>query len=81
MKRYFLKQTIDELTLIKYGFNIMETPVGTAAILQEKENDINSLIVILKPPVREVKHRYQNADEKLETLIKGIRDLVDERNV
>jgi archaellum component FlaC len=59
----------------------METPVGTAAILEKESGDINSLIVILKPPIREVKHRYQNADEKLETLIKDIKDLVDERNV
>ena len=81
MKRYFLKSTIDELTLIKYGFNLMETPVGTAAILEKESGDINSLIVILKPPIREVKHRYQDANEKLEALIKDIKDLVDERNV
>lgn len=80
MKRYFLKQNVDEEKLLEYGFEILDTPAGIAAIYSTKD-DLDSLITILKPPIREVKTRYQNHNSNIDELVKPIKDILDERNV
>jgi hypothetical protein len=80
MKRYFLKQNVTDETLEKYGFEFMDTPAGRAAIYP-MQKEIDSLIVILRPPIREIKSRYQKETNDLEETIKSIKELLDERNV
>jgi hypothetical protein len=75
MKRYFLKEKVNEDTLRKRGFTFLETPVGKAAV---KDDEI---IVILNPPIREIKHRYQKPAEELDNKVFDIMDLLEVRNV
>jgi hypothetical protein len=81
MKKYFLKPNITDEVLKNYGFVFLETSVGRAAVYEDPNDKVKSMIVILKPPIRQIKHRYQNPNSTLEDLIKIINDLVDERNV
>jgi hypothetical protein len=74
MKRYFLKDRVSEDILKKRGFTIMDTPAGKAAV---RKDDI---IVILNPPINEVKHRYQHSTQELKDKINDIMDLLEVRN-
>ena len=75
MKRYFLKDNITEKILKERKFTFLNTPVGKAAI---REDDI---IVVLNPPIREVKHRYQHSTQELDIKLSDIMDLLVVRNV
>jgi hypothetical protein len=75
MKRYFLKDKVNEEMLKEKGFTFMDTPVGKAAVRQD------DIIIILNPPIREIKHRYQNPTEELDIKVSDIMDLLEVRNV
>jgi hypothetical protein len=75
MKRYFLKDNVNEKMLKDRKFTFLDTPAGKAAV---REDDI---IVILNPPIREVKHRYQHSTQELDIKLYDIMDLLVVRNV
>jgi hypothetical protein len=75
MKRYFLKEKVNETMLKERGFTFMNTPVGKAAVRDDE------IIVILNPPIREIKHRYQSPTEELDAKVSDIMDLLEVRNV
>jgi hypothetical protein len=75
MKRYFLKEKVNEDILKKRGFTFLNTPVGKAAVRDD------AIIIILNPPIREIKHRYQNPEEELDSKVFDIMDLLEVRNV
>jgi hypothetical protein len=74
MKRYFLKDSVSEDVLKKRGFKIMDTPAGKAGV---RKDDI---IVILNPPIREIKHRYQHSTQELKDKVNDIIDILEVRN-
>jgi hypothetical protein len=74
MKRYFLKDKVNEKNLKERGFSFLNTPAGIAAVREDE------IIIILNPPIREVKHRYQNSNQDLEEKIRDIMDLLEVRN-
>jgi len=80
MKKYYLRPNVTEQMLLENGFTLMDTPVGRAAIYTE-DKEIDSLIVILNPPIRELKNRYQNNSSNIENVIKPLKKLLEERNV
>jgi hypothetical protein len=75
MRRYFLKEKVSEDMLKKRGFTFMDTPVGKAAVRDDE------IIVILNPPIREIKHRYQEPTQELDNKVNDIMDLLEVRNI
>lgn len=80
MIRYFLKDKVTEKILEERLFRIMETPVGRAAVRLVDDED-NAIIIVLDPPIREVRHRYPTNTKTIEEKIEDILDLVEKRSI
>jgi len=80
MKKYFLREKVSEEDLIEHSFRILQTPAGKAAVRIIDEED-NAIIIILEPPIREIKHRYPTSKKEIEEKIEDILDLVEVVNV
>jgi hypothetical protein len=80
MKKYFLKSNVSEEDLIERSFKILKTPAGKAAVRTIDDED-NAVIIILEPPIREIKHRYPTSKKQIDEKIEDILDLVEVVNV
>jgi hypothetical protein len=80
MTKYYLKKNVTEKHLEERGFTFLDTPVGKAAIRVKQEED-KHIIIVLNPPIREVKHRYSSSPRLLSDDIIDIMDLLEIKKV
>jgi hypothetical protein len=81
MTKYYLKRNVTEKILEERGFTFLDTPAGKAAIRSKQKEEDEPIIIILNPPIREVKHRYSSSTRLLSEDIVDIMDLLEIKKV